>query len=601
MVENLSASAVIRDTLSSTATDLLRRLDHTVQNLGRNKPTDEAPIMYKVIHRGGALVRAGYDTSSSQVHQLAAGEVATVVELHGRRARIITPVEGWVSTETKEGVMIMKPTSLPSSRRQEAFQAAFEQKFSRLKAQKEASNSFDDPRIERPGQPERRTPSNSPSPRSRYDNRDDSRRRARDRDGDGDRRGVDWSRDGNGQRGDGRLGDDRRRNDHRHRDDDQHLDEDRCRDQDQDRDRRDGVSQGASAARPVFAFGLPASSGRPPRLAPPSSGAPVPVIAPPSKNQSGGSPAVDLLTIGEAPDPYGSAQSGAADGLALAGGGSYSNGSGVSPGPLPHGEGGGAGGGGLSTDLLDMGAVALAAPPQHLFDPFTAASGPHTTVAGARAADPPAFQVGQAVGPAGGCDSMVGAAIFGSACGAGFAQAAPGSGLGGVQAVDFGAFTAAAPAAGFVGPTAAGSFIGDLAGTCQGGVPAGGGFGGTLAECGFGGAHTDGGFGAFTGPAPAAGFTTGVQGAGLRAPQVADFGAFTGAGPAVPAIRPCGAASASKAGLQQPVPQVDDLMTRAMAGVANLSFEHRMAQSNKSQGGVGVPMGMMQQQQPFMR
>ena len=30
-----------------------RGLDHTVQNLGRNKPTDEAPIMYKVLPLGG--------------------------------------------------------------------------------------------------------------------------------------------------------------------------------------------------------------------------------------------------------------------------------------------------------------------------------------------------------------------------------------------------------------------------------------------------------------------------------------------------------------------------------------------------------------------
>lgn len=528
MVENLSASAVIRDTISSTATDLLRRLDHTVQNLGKNKPTEEAPIMYKVIHRGGALVRAGYDTSSSQVHQLAAGEVATVVELHGRRARIVTPVEGWVSTETKEGVMIMKPTSLPSSRRQEAFQVAFEQKFSRLKAQKEASSSFDDPRIQRPGQPARRTPSNSPSPRSRYDDRDNGRRRDRNRDGDDDQREVDWSRSRNGQRRDGSREDDRCRNDHRRRDDDRRLDDDRRRDQDQDRDRRGGVSQGGSATKPVFSLGPPSSSDCPPRLAPPDSGAFVPVMAPPSKSQ--------------------------------------------------------------------------ARRPQDLFDPFADDPGPHTTSDGASEADLLALQAGGTAPPAGGCASMVGPTNFGGTPGAGFAWAAPGSGSGGTQAIDFGAFTAAAPAAGFLGPKAAGSTTGGLAGTGFGGVPTYGGLGGTLADSGFGGAHVGGGFGAFTGAAPATGFTIGMQDAALRSAQVADFGAFTAAGPAVPAVRPSGAGSVGNPGPQQPVPQIDDLMTRAMAGVANLSFEQRMAQSNKPQGGGGVPMGMMQQQQqPFMR
>lgn len=134
-MENLTTGAVLKDKLTHIATDLINKVDHTVQNFGKNKPSEDAPITYKVVHRGGALVRSGYETTSAQVHQLSEGEIATVVEQAGRRVRIISPVEGWVSVETKDGVIIMRPTALQRrGYQQEAFESHFESKFERLKA-----------------------------------------------------------------------------------------------------------------------------------------------------------------------------------------------------------------------------------------------------------------------------------------------------------------------------------------------------------------------------------------------------------------------------------------------------------------------------------
>jgi len=142
MVEHLSTRAVLKDKLSSVATDVMSKIDHTVQNMGKVKPTEDAPINYRVTHKGGALVRSGHDTSSAQVHQLAAGQVVCTVELVGRRARIIMPVEGWVSTETKDGVQIMRPCTMQRKAHQtEAFEHMFEQKFNRLKMQKDMPTS----------------------------------------------------------------------------------------------------------------------------------------------------------------------------------------------------------------------------------------------------------------------------------------------------------------------------------------------------------------------------------------------------------------------------------------------------------------------------
>jgi len=182
MVDNLKASAVVKDKLASVASDIFRKVDQTVQDFGKSKPTDENPISFKVIHKGGALVRKGQETSSPQVHQLTVGEVVTVVDLLGRRAKIISPVEGWVSTETKDGVQIMKPCALQSgAKKAEAFENHFERKFAQMKAKQEDKSQYGsmyDPRADNNRQ---RDASYSPSPRARSSSGSDRERR-RDRD-----------------------------------------------------------------------------------------------------------------------------------------------------------------------------------------------------------------------------------------------------------------------------------------------------------------------------------------------------------------------------------------------------------------------------------
>lgn len=166
-MENLSTPTVLKDRLSSAAVDIMQKIDSTVQSMGMKRPTEDDPQNFKVTHRGGALVRSGRDTDTPQVHQLSAGEVVTVVELAGRRARIISPVEGWMSVETKDGVQIMRPCHLQTRQAQsQAFERSFEKRFARLKAQQDhiggAGGGYDArPKLDRSFSP-RRMRGNSP-------------------------------------------------------------------------------------------------------------------------------------------------------------------------------------------------------------------------------------------------------------------------------------------------------------------------------------------------------------------------------------------------------------------------------------------------------
>lgn len=72
---------------------------------------------YMVVCPGGAIVRYGFSTETHQIQQLPQGEVVTVVDVQGRRAQIISPVEGWLSLVTKDGTPILKPC--PGCRRKE--------------------------------------------------------------------------------------------------------------------------------------------------------------------------------------------------------------------------------------------------------------------------------------------------------------------------------------------------------------------------------------------------------------------------------------------------------------------------------------------------
>jgi len=62
---------------------------------------------WRAIDRGGAVVRAEISLKSKKVGVLHQHEEVTVVEVSGRRLRVVSPVIGWVSSSTKEGLQIM--------------------------------------------------------------------------------------------------------------------------------------------------------------------------------------------------------------------------------------------------------------------------------------------------------------------------------------------------------------------------------------------------------------------------------------------------------------------------------------------------------------
>lgn len=84
-------------------------------------PSWEAPVLYKVVHKSGALVRAQLDISSAPVRELYYREEVQVVEVQGRRAHVVAPVEGWMSTETKDGVQILRPRKVQRLLTQSSF------------------------------------------------------------------------------------------------------------------------------------------------------------------------------------------------------------------------------------------------------------------------------------------------------------------------------------------------------------------------------------------------------------------------------------------------------------------------------------------------
>jgi len=62
---------------------------------------------WRVIDRGGAVVRATVSLKSKKVGVLRQTEELTVVEVRGRRLRVVSPVIGWVSSSTEEDLQIM--------------------------------------------------------------------------------------------------------------------------------------------------------------------------------------------------------------------------------------------------------------------------------------------------------------------------------------------------------------------------------------------------------------------------------------------------------------------------------------------------------------
>ena len=91
-----------------------------------------------VISGQGALVRKDVELGSPEVYSLKFGDVVTCAEIIGRRARIIDPVEGWVSLMTSDNEALFELTFPPDKRTQVR---TMERRFEKLKQQQAARKS----------------------------------------------------------------------------------------------------------------------------------------------------------------------------------------------------------------------------------------------------------------------------------------------------------------------------------------------------------------------------------------------------------------------------------------------------------------------------
>jgi len=102
--------------------------------------TEANPRYYMVISSQGALVRNQMELDSPQVYNLRFGDVVTVAEIDGRRARLIDPVEGWVSLTTSDNECIFELTFPPDKRTQVR---TMERRFEKLKQEQAAMRGCD--------------------------------------------------------------------------------------------------------------------------------------------------------------------------------------------------------------------------------------------------------------------------------------------------------------------------------------------------------------------------------------------------------------------------------------------------------------------------
>eukprot|EP00466_Bigelowiella_natans_P013466 jgi/Bigna1/76104/fgenesh1_pg.39_\ len=71
--------------------------------------TQERSSSFRVIWAGGAIVREDMDLSSNMAGIIPPGTVVEIVEKFGRRGRVTTPLQGWISLATSKGVAILEP------------------------------------------------------------------------------------------------------------------------------------------------------------------------------------------------------------------------------------------------------------------------------------------------------------------------------------------------------------------------------------------------------------------------------------------------------------------------------------------------------------
>lgn len=115
--------------------------------------TEANPMYFIVVAFQGAMVRKGIELDSPTVHGLRRGDLVTCVDISGRRARIIEPVEGWVSIKTQDNEPILEMTIAPDKSTQVS---QMEKRFEKLKAEQQTNrSSLDEDRvIPAPGQAE---------------------------------------------------------------------------------------------------------------------------------------------------------------------------------------------------------------------------------------------------------------------------------------------------------------------------------------------------------------------------------------------------------------------------------------------------------------
>jgi len=97
-------------TVSDCATDVTSASGSTEcseKDLKRRGPSHSSPDTWRVVDPGGAVVRFSNSLRSKKVGLLRRKEELTVVKEEGRRLRVVSPIEGWVSKSTEDGLTIM--------------------------------------------------------------------------------------------------------------------------------------------------------------------------------------------------------------------------------------------------------------------------------------------------------------------------------------------------------------------------------------------------------------------------------------------------------------------------------------------------------------
>jgi|LauGreDrversion4_2_1035121.scaffolds.fasta_scaffold65403_2 hypothetical protein len=115
--------------------------------------TEANPMYFIVVAYQGAMVRKEIELDSPTVHGLRRGDLVTCVDISGRRAKIIEPVEGWVSIKTQDNEPILEMTIAPDKSTQVN---QMEKRFEKLKAEQKLNRSSldEDKVLPAPGQAE---------------------------------------------------------------------------------------------------------------------------------------------------------------------------------------------------------------------------------------------------------------------------------------------------------------------------------------------------------------------------------------------------------------------------------------------------------------